>query len=124
MKDIRIAAVILNCPVGRISDNLDRMTGWVEAAKKQDVDLICFPEMNITGYSTRDNIKKLAQPVPGRISESVLKMAQEFNITILAGLAEADLAGRVFASHLVATPQGLRGYFEAEGAALHKPVYR
>ena len=111
MNDIRIAAVIMNCPVGRIQDNLDRMAGWVAAAKKQGADLICFPEMNVTGYSTRANIKKVAEPVPGTISQSVLAMAQESKIVILAGLAEADLAGRVFASHLVASAQGKVGIY-------------
>jgi N-carbamoylputrescine amidase len=109
--DIRIAAVILNCPVGRISDNLDRMAGWVQAAKKQDADLVCFPEMNVTGYSTRADIKNVAESVPGAISQSVLTLAQEFNIAIFAGLAEADLAGRVYASHLVATDRGLAGVY-------------
>ena len=109
--DIRIAAVILNCPVGRIGDNLDRMAGWVEAAKKEGAQLVCFPEMNVTGYSTRANIQNLAERVPGTISESVAAMAKEFDIAILAGLAEADLAGRVFASHLVATDQGLAGIY-------------
>ena len=109
--DIRIAAVILNCPVGRISDNLNRMAGWVEAAKKEGAQLVCFPEMNVTGYSTRTNIKKVAERVPGAISEAVCAMAQKFDIDILAGLAEADLAGRVFASHLVATAKGLAGVY-------------
>ncbi|MGD8944097.1 MAG: nitrilase-related carbon-nitrogen hydrolase, partial [Desulfobacterales bacterium] len=111
MKDIRIAAVILNCPVGRVSDNLERMAGWVGAAKKQGVDVVCFPEMNVTGYSTRANIKKVAEPVPGKISQSVSEMAQAYDIAILAGLAEADLTGRVFASHLVVTKQGVAGTY-------------
>jgi N-carbamoylputrescine amidase len=109
--DIRIAAVILNCPVGRIADNLERMAGWVEAAKKQDVDVVCFPEMNITGYSSSADIKKVAETVPGKISQSVSKMAQVNNISILAGLAEADPEGRTFASHLVATDRGLAGTY-------------
>jgi len=111
MKDIRIAAVILNCPVGRIADNLDRMAGWVEVAKKQGVDVLCFPEMNITGYSSRANIQKLAETVPGKISQSVSEMAQAHDIAILAGLAEADLTGRVFASHLLATAQDVAGIY-------------
>jgi N-carbamoylputrescine amidase len=111
MKDTRIAAVIMNCPVGRVSDNLNRMAGWVQAAKKQGADLVCFPEMNVTGYSTQADIKNAAEPVPGAISQSVLAMAQDFNIAILAGLAEADLAGRVYASHLVATARGLAGVY-------------
>ena len=109
--DIRIAAVILNCPVGRIADNLDRMAGWVEAAKKQNAEVVCFPEMNITGYNSSGTIKKVAERVPGKISQAVTKMAQAYDIAILAGLAEADLAGRVFASHLFVTNQGVAGIY-------------
>ncbi|MCK5202499.1 MAG: nitrilase [Desulfobacterales bacterium] len=111
MNDIRIAAVIMNCPVGRIQDNLDRMSAWVEAAKKQGADLICFPEMNTTGYSTRDEIKDSAETVPGPISQFILAMARESKIVILAGMAEEDPKGRVFASHLVVTPQGVAGIY-------------
>ena len=75
MKDIRIAAVMMNCPVGRTRDNLDRMAGWVAAAKKRGADFICFPEMNVTGYSTRVGIRDSAQSVPGPISQTILETA-------------------------------------------------
>jgi N-carbamoylputrescine amidase len=111
MKDIRIAAVTMNCPVGRVQDNLDRMAGWVRAAKKRAVDLVCFPEMNITGYSTRDVIKASAEAVPGAISRSVFTLARESKLAILAGLLEKDARGRVFTSHLVVTPRGVAGIY-------------
>ena len=111
MNDIRIAAVIMNCPVGRVEDNLDRMAGWIQAAKKRAADLVCFPELNVTGYSTRDTIKDSAQTVPGTISRSVLALAREFKLAILAGLLEKDTRGRVFASHLVVTPRGVAGIY-------------
>jgi N-carbamoylputrescine amidase len=107
MNDIRIAAVIMNCPVGRVQDNLDRMAGWIKTAKKQAADLVCFPEMNVTGYSTREKIKESAETVPGTISQSVVDLAREFKLAILAGLSEKDSQGRVFASHLVVTPGGM-----------------
>ena len=109
MNDIRIATVIMNCPVGRVADNLDHMAAWVAAARKRGADLICFPEMNVTGYSTRDEIKDSAETVPGAISQSVLAMAREFEMVILSGLAEAGAKGRVFASHPVVTPEGVAG---------------
>jgi predicted amidohydrolase len=111
MKDIRIAAVVMNCPVGRIRDNLDRTALWVAAARKGGADLVCFPEMNVTGYSTRTEIKDLPEPVPGTISQTVSSMAREFKIVILAGMAEKDASGRVFASHLVVTPEGVNGVY-------------
>jgi N-carbamoylputrescine amidase len=95
MKDIRIAAVIMNCPVGRVQDNLDRMAVWIQTAKKRATDLVCFPEMNVTGYSTREGIKDSAETVPGTISQSILGMARD----------------RVYASHLVVTPRGVAGIY-------------
>ena len=111
MNDIRIAAIIMNCPVGRVADNLDHMASWVAAASKRGADLICFPEMNVTGYSTLDAIKDFTETVPGAISQSVLAMAREFKMVILSGLAEADAKGRVFASHPVVTPEGVAGTY-------------
>lgn len=111
MKDLRIAAVAMNCPVGRIQDNLDRMATWVAAATKKDADLVCFSEMNVTGYSSKAEIKDFAETVPGPMSKAVSNMAREFKIAILAGMAEKDKQGRVFASHLVAEPQGVAGVY-------------
>jgi predicted amidohydrolase len=111
MNDIRIAAVTLNCPLGRASDNLDHMAGWVAAASKRGADVICFPEMNLTGYSTRIGIKDSAARVPGPISQALSKTAREFQMVILAGLAEKDTSGRVFACHLVVSPQGIVGIY-------------
>jgi len=111
MNDIRIAAVMMNCPLGRTRDNLDRMAGWVAAAKKRGADFICFPEMNATGYSTRAGIKDWAESVPGPISQTILETARKFKMVILAGLAEKDAKNRVFACHLVATPQGMVGTY-------------
>ncbi|MDH3827807.1 MAG: nitrilase [Desulfobacterales bacterium] len=111
MNDIRIAAVIMNCPVGRVQDNLDRMAGWIRTAKKRAADLVCFPEMNVTGYSNRVETKDSAETVPGTISQSVLALAREFKLAILAGLLEKDARGRVFASQLVVTPRGVAGIY-------------
>jgi predicted amidohydrolase len=111
MNDIRIAAVTLNCPLGRTRANLDQMAGWVAAAKKKGADFICFPEMNLTGYSTRVGIKVSATKVPGPISQTLSEAAREFKMVILAGLAEKDAKGRVFACHLVASPQGIVGIY-------------
>jgi N-carbamoylputrescine amidase len=67
--------------------------------------------MNVTGYSTRDEIKASAETLPGAISQSVMAMAREFKMVILSGLAEEDAKGRVFASYPVITPEGLAGTY-------------
>jgi len=111
MKSIRIAVVISNSPVGKIRQNLDALAGRVKEAKKKNAAIICFPEMNITGYSTRKKIVDSAQFVPNSVTGELAELAEKENITILAGLAEKDKKGRIFAGHLVVTPQGLSGVY-------------
>lgn len=111
MKSIRIAVVISNSPVGKIRQNLDALAGRVKEAKKKNAAIICFPEMNITGYSTRKKIVDSAQSIPGTVTNELAELAEKENITILAGLAEKDKKGRIFAAHLVVTPHGLSGVY-------------
>ncbi|MCP4624441.1 MAG: nitrilase [bacterium] len=109
--DIRIAAAIFNSIVNQPLNNLDRMIPLIEEAKQQDANLICFPELNVTGYSTRASIEHSAEPIPGPISRRLQKMALEFQIVILAGMAEKDDNGRIFASHLVVGPDEISGIY-------------
>jgi N-carbamoylputrescine amidase len=111
MKDIRIAAVIFNSPVGQVQQNLDRMIPWVKEAKKEGADLICFPELNVTGYSTDPAIKDFAESIPGPISRQLEQTARDTEIVILAGMAEKDETGRIFAGQLVTGPRGIAGVY-------------
>jgi len=111
MKNIRVAVVISNSPVGNISQNLDSIAGRVQEAKKKDAAIICFPEMNITGYSARKEPVDFAQFIPGFITGELAALAEKENMIILAGLAEKNKSGRIFASHVVVTPQGLSGVY-------------
>ncbi len=111
MNDIRIAAVIFNSQINQVRHNLDRMAPWVKEAKKERADLICFPELNVTGYSTKPEIESCADSIPGPISQRLVKMAHENQIVILAGMAEKDKKGSIFASHLVVTPEDIPGTY-------------
>lgn len=106
MKDIRIAAVIFHSPAGKTRYNLDRMVRWIKDAKKKGAALICFPEMNVTGYSIHQDINDAAEPIPGPITRDLLDLATCENIVILSGMAEKDQKGRIFASHVVVKPDG------------------
>jgi len=111
MNDIRIAAVIFNSPINQVRHNLDRMAPWLKDAKKEGVDLICFPELSVTGYSSHPDIRESAEQVPGHISRCLEQVAREYQIAILAGMAEKDKNHRIFASHLVITPDGIAGVY-------------
>jgi len=109
MKDIRVAVVVSSSPVNNTRNNLDGMVKWVKAAEKENAAVICFPEMNITGYSNNKDIIDVAEPVPGNTTRDLLHLAESEQIVILAGIAEKDEKGRIFASHLVVKPDGFVG---------------
>jgi N-carbamoylputrescine amidase len=109
MEDLRVAAVQMCSLVGEIQKNLQKMRQYILQAQAQKVDLICFPEMNIPGYWASPDLYDLAQPIPGEITDEVVKMAEESGITILAGMAEKAPSGVIYNTQIVATPDGLAG---------------
>lgn len=111
MKDLRIAVVTCNSPVNNTENNLESMTRWVQLSKKEDAAMVCFPEMNVTGYSSHIDIKSAAEPIPGPSTRYILRLAETENIVILAGIAERGANNRIFASHIVAAPNGLVGVY-------------
>ncbi|MGZ4147017.1 MAG: nitrilase-related carbon-nitrogen hydrolase, partial [Actinomycetota bacterium] len=51
---VRVALGQLNTTVGDLDGNVARMTKWIARAADQNADLICFPELAITGYPPED----------------------------------------------------------------------
>jgi len=63
---LRIALVQMRCPKGRIAQNLAEISRRIRHAVTRDVNIICFPEMSITGYID-----------PARSPESVLTLGSD-----------------------------------------------
>ena len=111
MDDLRIAAVVMRCVLGKTQDNLNRMKARIGEAASGGANLVCFPELNLTGYSVREVVRSVAEPIPGPLSQAVVEMARDSGMFILAGLVERDGEERIFASHIVAGPEGLQGVY-------------
>jgi len=111
MDDLRVAVVVMRSELGETSDNLNRVKARVREAASEGAGLVCFPELNLTGYSVHEIVRSIAEPIPGPSSQAVVDMARENGIIVLAGLVEKDREGTIFASHLVASPEGLEGVY-------------
>ncbi|HEV8564197.1 MAG TPA: nitrilase-related carbon-nitrogen hydrolase, partial [Actinomycetota bacterium] len=57
---VRIALGQLNTTVGDLDGNVALMTEWAERATERGADLICFPELAITGYPPEDLVLRPA----------------------------------------------------------------
>ncbi len=54
MKSIRIALAQIETVVGDIPGNLQKIQSWLNRAKEIGADLVCFPELALTGYPPED----------------------------------------------------------------------
>lgn len=124
MRDIRIAAAIFRSSAPDVRKNMDRMEEMVRSAKSLGASLICFPEMNISGYSSRADIKAVAEPIPGPISDRLSRLSDREGIAVLAGMAEKGDGGRIFVSHLAVFPDGrVEVYRKVHMAPPEREVY-
>jgi len=112
MRNIRVAAVQFQHAPGDKTYNLGRVRHYVEEASRAGAEIICFPEMCLTGYwhvrkLSRADVEALAEPVPdGPSTRALLDLAREHRMTIGAGLIERDADGRMYNGYVVAMPNG------------------
>lgn len=112
MKNIRVAAVQMQHAPGDKSANLETITGFVREAAEQEVALITFPEMCITGYwhirrLPEQAIRALAEPIPGGPSVGYLReLAHTYGIIIGAGLIEVTSDDVLYNAYVVVRPDG------------------
>ncbi len=111
MKNIRIAAAVSRSVPFETERNFDGMARLVRVARQEGAALVCFPEMNLTGYSNSPDVRHVAEQIPGPVSRRVEELARTENMVILAGMAEKDEEGRIFVSHLAVGPDGLAGVY-------------
>ena len=111
MRDIKIAISVFNARVGSTPENLEKTAACIKQASAEGAGMICFPEMNLTGYSNHPDMALYAETVPGPAVDEITALSQKEKILILAGLAEKGENGRIYASHAVITPNGLTGVY-------------
>ncbi|GIR28779.1 hypothetical protein CM15mP43_04030 [bacterium] len=52
--DLKICMSQLNFKVGAIENNTSKIISAIKSCKKKKVDIICFPELCISGYPPED----------------------------------------------------------------------
>ena len=59
MKQLRTGLSQINPSVGDITGNTKKITEVIEAARDIDIDILCFPELAVTGYPPEDLLLKI-----------------------------------------------------------------
>ncbi len=107
MTTVRISVAQMDCSLGDVEENLNRMEALERAAQKREAYVLCFPELATTGYSLNERWRKLAESVPGHTVDTLSRIADEFGFYLISGIVERDsISNRIFDSAVLIGPQG------------------
>ncbi|MFZ5595698.1 MAG: nitrilase family protein [Bacillota bacterium] len=110
MERTRIALVQMQSELGMLEKNIQKIEGYIDRAADAGVDIICFPEICLQGYS-RGEAKAMAIDVPGEFTGRLGGAARRGGITALVGLAEASGRENPYITQLVLFPDGSLGKY-------------
>jgi NAD+ synthase (glutamine-hydrolysing) len=90
---VRIALGQINTTVGDIDGNIELMTQWAKRATASGADLVCFPELAVTGYPPEDLVLR-PEFVRDNLSglEELAKFTAE-GCAVLVGFVDRSDAG-------------------------------
>jgi 5-aminopentanamidase len=113
MEKLKISTAQFENRSGDKEYNLSVIDKLAQKAADEGSKVIAFHECSITGYTfarklSRRQMLELAEPVPGgRSIDSLIQMAGNHNITILAGLFEKDTSENIYKAYVCVDGNGL-----------------
>lgn len=124
MDDLKIAAICMHSVTGEIEKNLDRMQSFVSEASKEGADIVCFPELCVTGYVLKRPLDVYGDQDPNKAMERLVLMAREADLILIAGLIEIGVDDKPYISQVITGPKGLIGiYRKTHLSPAEKNVY-
>ena len=90
---MRIALAQVNPTVGDLSGNTRLVVEWIERARDAEADIVCFPELVVTGYPPEDLVLKPSF-VRDNLAQLDLIAAETRGIAAVVGFVDRD--GEIF----------------------------
>lgn len=102
---------MMRAVVGDKPGNLDRVRRLAARAADSGSEVLVLPEACLTGYTVRESMKPWVEPVEGPLTEALHQIAREYDLSILAGLVEADHGDKCYLTQVMVGPDGLIGAY-------------
>lgn len=93
---LKLALVQMDCQLGDVAANVDRILGFVDQAADQGADIVCFPEMCTTGYNLDllgPRVRGMGLALGGRELAAVKRLAGARGTAVILPAAERTSAG-------------------------------
>lgn len=129
-RNIRVASVQFCHRASDKQYNLSVMEHFIAEAHKENVQVLAFPEMCITGYwhvidLSSQEINALAERAESSQSlEKVTSFAKKYHMAIGAGFIEKGIDGKLYNSYAVCMPDGKRHIHRKLHAFEHPEIAR
>jgi len=120
MKPVSLLLAQTGPKLGNKERNLRQISEQAAKARKKNVDLLIFPELHLTGYTMRDEVSHLAEPIPGPSTRKVERIAKENGVHIIFGMPEeSEVKGVIHNTAVIVGPKGLIGRYRK----IHLPTH-
>jgi NAD+ synthase (glutamine-hydrolysing) len=96
MQTWKIGLAQLAPRLGDVAANLEQHLEWIERARAEGVDLLCFPELSLTGYILRDLVPDVALPLTADHPTFAALLEASRSLDLLVGLVEEGPRHRFF----------------------------
>lgn len=107
MRTLRVALAQLRPHQASPDKNVERAARALGEARKEDANLVVFPELFLTGYWAKDMLYRLAEPITGPHVSELLRACSEHGLSAIVGFVELDETYlHVYNSALLLSPDG------------------
>lgn len=109
MQTLVVAAVQMNAPVGQTEPNREAAVQWCKEAAREGAQLVCLPELAISGHWCAGDVWDVAEAVPdGETTQTLASVARQLDMVISFGIAEKH-DGIVYNTQVLVGPRGYLG---------------
>ena len=120
---VTVGAVNWKGEWGNKAANLDKMKAKIREAARLGIDILCFPELALTGYECSEEAgsrqgpctlhREAAETIPGPSTEEIARLARELDIYVILGMPEREARDgpALYISAAVVGPEGILGSY-------------
>ena len=94
----KLALAQMHCRKGQVARNLARTAGFIHQAAEAKADLVCFPEMSITGYVEPRTHSNAVLHWDDPQLAPLFELSKRSPMTLVAGIAERNSTLKPFIS--------------------------
>jgi len=98
MSKLKVGLAQISPFLGNVQSNLRLHLDMIEQARKQEVQLLCFPELSLTGYVLKDQVFEVAIMATENNAIMAELLAASQSIDLLIGFVEEDRRHRYYNS--------------------------